>query len=1294
MATTERLHFGARPISATETRFRVWAPSQRRLTLETGDSRRFELDARDGGWFESALPLPAGTAYRYLVEQTEGSGTLAIPDPASRLQDGDVHDASVVVDLSTYAWQNVGWQGRPWEETVLYELHVGLLGGYTGVEARLAGLAALGVTAIELMPLNDFPGARNWGYDGVLPYAPDAAYGSPDELRHLIDAAHGLGLMVFLDVVYNHFGPDGNYLGLLAPGFYRDDLKTPWGSAIDFRRPEVRAFFTENAIQWLVDYRFDGLRLDAVHAISESDWLDEMALAVRAAVPPGRRVHLVLENDDNVQSHLEPKPHRFDAQWNDDAHHALHTLLTGEAEGYYGDYAGRPAEHLARVLGEGFAYQGQASANRDGRPRGTPSGHLPPTAFVDCLQNHDQTGNRALGDRLTTLADRQALEAAVALLLLSPHIPLLFMGEEVGSRTPFLFFTSHHGELAALVRAGRRNEFAKFPAFADPDLRERIPDPNEPATFDASRPEPGPDGARWQALYQRLLGLRHERLVPHLAGARSLGAHVLGPQAVSAAWELGDGSRLVLAVNFGPSPVAFENGPPATALLFATVADEGADIPPRCARCYLVAPALPEGLRELAEAAGIAVDWVDFTGRPQTVSAATVSGLLAALGHASDGPQAIARSLADCRSVSTQPAMVTVRVGEPVCLPWPDGGAALRVVLTTEGGASRELLPLDPPVEQRTDPPTRCFAGVDEPGYHRLELHCDQAGGAVAPRTLALAVAPARAYDAGLGRAWGTAVQVYALRPASSHAGVDPGLGDFSALAAFTASAGEVGAHFVATSPTHAGFVADPSQFSPYSPSSRLFHNPLLIDPAAPFGADAAAAAAASAGIGAELQALQGQPTIDWLRAGRLKLRWLRALFDQQQPADDPAAPLPAGTRLHAVFEALHAHFGAQGLGSWRDWPEPFRSPASAGVAAFADQHPAEIRFHAWLQQSADRGLEQAQTAATAAAMRIGLIADVAIGMTGAGSHAWSLPADLLPGFEIGAPPDLLNSRGQAWGLAAFSPPALMRSGFAPFIATLRAAMRHAGGVRIDHVLGLNRLWMVPQGRPASEGAYLHYPLRDLINLTILESHRHRAIVIGEDLGTVPEGLRDTLAAAGISGMQVLWLDRTPDGIGFLAPDQWSHDAIAMTTTHDLPTVAGWWQGRDLDWRERLGTGGDDPDAARRLRVEEKAALAAMVPGVDAGADGVDLAIELIASTRSRLAVVPIEDLLGLVEQPNLPGTIDEHPNWRQRLPLPADRLFSEEPARHRVARLTTLRSGPGGSLAPLLRPGGAADAP
>ncbi len=355
------------------------------------------MQRSDDGWFETEAECGAGTRYRYIL-----ADGMAIPDPASRGQDGDVHGASIVVDPSRYRWRNTQWRGRPWHETVVYELHPGILGGYGGIARELPRLSKLGVTAIELMPIAEFPGARNWGYDGTLPYAPECSYGTPDELRDLIDTAHDHGLMVFLDVVYNHFGPDGNYLPVLAPEMFRNDVATPWGPAIDFRRGEVRRFFTDNALYWLLEYRFDGLRFDAVHAITESDWLDEMAAEVRATVDAGRQVHLVLENDKNESAHLARD---FDAQWNDDGHHVLHVLLTGEREGYYGDYAENPAAALARCLKDGFIYQGEPSRHRGGESRGTPTATLPPTAFVLFLQNHDQIGNRAFGERLTTLAD-------------------------------------------------------------------------------------------------------------------------------------------------------------------------------------------------------------------------------------------------------------------------------------------------------------------------------------------------------------------------------------------------------------------------------------------------------------------------------------------------------------------------------------------------------------------------------------------------------------------------------------------------------------------------------------------------------------------------------------------------------------------------------------------------------------------------------------------------------------------------------------------------------------------------
>lgn len=536
------------------TQFALWAPDAQDVSLLLDNGQSLAMPALPGGWFVLDAACPAGTGYRFVIDNH-----LEVPDPASRAQNGDIHTLSRVVDPDAYHWQHPDWQGRPWHEAVIYELHVGALGGYAGVEKHLSRLVELGVTAIELMPLAQFPGERNWGYDGVLPYAPQASYGTPEQLKQLIDAAHGYGLMVILDVVYNHFGPDGNYLGQYAKGFFREDVHTPWGAAIDFRRAEVRSFFIDNALMWLNEYRFDGLRMDAVHAINDVEFLQEVARQIREDIPPGRHVWLNLENECNQASLLEQG---FDAQWNDDGHNTLHVLLTGETDAYYQDFAEQPTHKLARLLSEGFVYQGQA--NRRGEARGEPSGHLPPTAFVLFLQNHDQIGNRALGERLPRLAPTPALRAATVLLLLSPMIPLLFMGDEWGASEPFLFFTSHHGELADAVREGRRNEFAEFAAFADPQRRERIPDPNDAQTFEASKPalaalaldtEQGLEHRQWLALYQQLLETRHRHIVPRLPGAFALGAEVLADGVVSARWQLGDGQILRIDLNLSEHAV-------------------------------------------------------------------------------------------------------------------------------------------------------------------------------------------------------------------------------------------------------------------------------------------------------------------------------------------------------------------------------------------------------------------------------------------------------------------------------------------------------------------------------------------------------------------------------------------------------------------------------------------------------------------------------------------------------------------------------------------------------------------
>ncbi|MBV9655381.1 MAG: malto-oligosyltrehalose trehalohydrolase [Acetobacteraceae bacterium] len=551
--TTQHLHrfpFGAQRGEDGRVTFRLWAPDAPEVALEIEGRSPVPMEGEPEGWFAVTVPAEPGAQYKYRVKPD-----LAVPDPASRFQAGDVHGASVVVDPRAFSWKNTAWRGRPWNEAVIYELHPGATGGFAGITAKLPALKELGVTVVELMPIADFPGRHNWGYDGVLPYAPDSAYGTPDELKTLIDTAHGLGVSVMLDVVYNHFGPDGNYLHAYAETFFRDDLQTPWGVSIDFRKRPVRDYFIGNALYWLMEYRFDGLRFDAVHAISEPDFLDEMARTIRATVEPGRHVHLVLEHEGNKASHLAPG--LFDAQWTDDWHHCMHVMLTGEHEGYYEDFQDS-ARQLARAMAEGFVYQGEVSPH-GGEKRGEPSGHLPPTAFVICLQNHDQIGNRAFGDRLTALARPAALRAAATALLMSPNIPMLFMGEEWGTKAPFLFFTDHNEELAKLVREGRRREFQKFAAFSDPARRETIPDPNAASTFDASTPdasEATADGhAAVLSLHRELLALRHRYVVPGIPGARSEGAEAIGPKAVVARWRLGNGALLTIAVNLDEAPV-------------------------------------------------------------------------------------------------------------------------------------------------------------------------------------------------------------------------------------------------------------------------------------------------------------------------------------------------------------------------------------------------------------------------------------------------------------------------------------------------------------------------------------------------------------------------------------------------------------------------------------------------------------------------------------------------------------------------------------------------------------------
>jgi malto-oligosyltrehalose trehalohydrolase len=529
------------------------------------------MERSDDGWFtRTIVGAGPGTRYKFRIDDE-----IDVPDPASRFQPGDVHGPSEVIG-QTYDWQARSWKGRPWHECVFLELHVGTFSGggtFRSAIDKLDHVADAGFTAIELMPVADFRGRWNWGYDGVLLYAPDSAYGRPDDLKALIDAAHQRGLMVFLDVVYNHFGPEGNYLGRYAPQFF-GKAQTPWGNAIDYQNPDVRRFAAENALYWLSDFRFDGLRLDAVHAIAEparSMLLKELSeSAGQLAAKTGRHIHLVLENDANQASLLDPltDPPRgkYRAQWNDDFHHVFHVLLTGETAGYYGDYR-EPSRHVARTLAEGFVYQGEPSPHRKGEIRGEPASALPATAFINFLQNHDQIGNRALGERLSVLAQPAAVEAALAVMLLMPGPPLMFMGDEWGAREPFPFFCDFQGELAEAVRKGRRREFAEAYASGQDD----VPDPLLEQTLRLAKLDwaaiEKPEHRARLDLVRGLLAARMTFIVPRLPQLQAgSGRADFADGVLSARWTFGLGETLSLLANLGgearPRPDAFNAGKP------------------------------------------------------------------------------------------------------------------------------------------------------------------------------------------------------------------------------------------------------------------------------------------------------------------------------------------------------------------------------------------------------------------------------------------------------------------------------------------------------------------------------------------------------------------------------------------------------------------------------------------------------------------------------------------------------------------------------------------------------------
>ena len=692
----------------------------------------------------------------------------------------------------------------------------------------------------------------------------------------------------------------------------------------------------------------------------------------------------------------------------------------------------------------------------------------------------------------------------------------------------------------------------------------------------------------------------------------------------------------------------------------------------------------------LASRAGFEVEWQDAHHTTQHVPESTLAVLLARMGLPCGNATEIRHSAAALEaelSGRKLPPLMTAEVGRGIALPIAaiKSGSHYRIEL--ESGSIIDGRFTAPKGEEAL------LAPIDEAGYHTLVIH---------EQRITLAVAPPRCYtvadawrtlhdnasgdDTPAPPLWGIAAQLYGLRRTG-----DGGIGDYSALAQIAVESAKRGAHALAVSPTHAMFSAEPERFSPYSPSSRLWLNVTHIDPAAVFGADAAHAALEAAQAGDTWSKLERLPLIDWPNAVVLKLKVLRALYEQfceHERAQQTPRALEfhgfcerAGRALedHARFEALQAAQLSQegGNGHWRNWPEALRDPRSPEVEAFAEANRHEVDFHLFLQWLAAKGLSHAQHVAHDAGMAVGLIADLAVGCDSAGSHAWSYRDDMLQGVSVGAPPDLFNQAGQAWGLTTFSPRAMRTQGFSAFIDMLRAAFAHAGGIRIDHILGLRRLWLVPEGESARNGAYLRYPLEDLLRLIALESWRHRAIVIGEDLGTVPPGFRERLEEHGIAGIRVLWFEGAHDGKGFKPPSDWDRNAVGTTTTHDLPTVAGWWRGSDITWRNKIGQtmaradGRDPEEAAQEERAKDRAELwrafqlagvaAPDVPAPPPDRAPVDEALAFVAATPGPLVTFPLEDLLAQVEQPNLPGSIDEHPNWRRRVSVPIDELFEDD---------------------------------
>ncbi len=1299
---THRMPFGVELQADGRVRFRLWAPPHGDVQIEL-DGATAAMQLVGEGWHELVTDRArAGTRYRFVLPDG-----LRVPDPASRYQPDDVHGPSEVVDPEAYVWRDAGWSGRPWEEAVVYELHIGAFtpeGTFRAAIGKLDHLVELGVTAIEIMPIGDFPGRRNWGYDGVLPYAPDSAYGRPQDLKALVEAAHASGLMVFLDVVYNHFGPEGAYIHPIAPQTFTDRHKTPWGAAINFDGPDsgpVREFIIHNALYWIEEFHLDGLRLDAVHAILDDGpkhLLEQLAERVRAAAPD-RHIHLILENEENQAGRLvrreNGQPCWYTAQWNDDVHHVLHVAASGETTGYYADYKG-DAEKLGRALAEGFAFQGELMPYR-GRQRGVPSADLPPSAFVAFIQNHDQVGNRAFGDRVTDFAPAEAVRAIAAVYLLLPQIPMLFMGEEWGAAQPFPFFCDFGPELADAVRQGRREEFARFPEFRDPEMRERIPDPMAEKTFASAKLGWGDrvlaPHKEWLGWYCRVLTVRHAEIVPRLPAIGASGQYeVLGDGAVVVRWQLSGGDTLVLAANLAARPATGFPVEAGSVLWQEGEVREDGNFDAWAVRWSIEEDAQREAgrsaLDELAERMGIEPQFRNAKGEIVETNDETKRSLLTAMGaEAADELQARAalEKLDRAEWLRPLPTAQVARAdaqARAIEVVLPAGTPEITWRLSLETGIERtgriKFGDLELIGARNFDGVTRerrrlLLEGELPWGYHQLVIEPDNA-------STTLVVTPGRCwlppgFDEGR-RLWGIAAQLYLLR-----SDTDWGIGDFGDLRRLVELAADHKADVIGLNPLHAMFPDDPEHASPYSPESRLLLNILNIDATAlpemehcPEIRDLIA----SEGFRHRVEACRARHLVDYAEVSAIKFSVLEKLFNVCRGVVDPARwgafeafRREGGEMLqrNCIFLALREHFANQDASraDWHGWPKEYRDPASPAVARFAAENQHRLDFHAWLQWVADEQLGAAAIAAKRRGMVVGLYRDLAVGADRSGAETWADTAAVVSGAQVGAPPDVHNPAGQNWGLPPFHPRALREEGYRSFIELVRANMRHAGGLRIDHVMGLRHLYWVPQGEKPSAGAYVGYPMEDLIGILALESHRHECMIVGEDLGTVPEGFREQMAEANILSYRVLYFEQEPQTGGFLPPSAYPAQALAVVGSHDLPTLRGWWEARDLDLKEELGLFPEPGEASRQRRMRERDRMQLLKALRNEGLLPIDEETDIpslaravhafLARTPSVLAMAQIDDLTDEADPVNVPATSDEHPNWRRRLSMTLEEL-------------------------------------